>query len=125
MLRVLLDTTVIIDLARGKDEVIGYLNTLLQTTVLYISVISMMEILMGARNKIELQYWSNLIKMCTPVPLSESVGTIALGLIQEYHHSHGLLIPDALIAATALTEDLPLYTANKKHFKMIPHLRLY
>jgi len=34
----------------------------------------------------------------------------------------GLTLPDALIAATALTEGLELATDNDRHFKMIPDL---
>lgn len=39
-----------------------------------------------------------------------------------YSKSHSLMIPDALIAATALTEELELATDNDRHFKMIPDL---
>jgi predicted nucleic acid-binding protein len=33
-----------------------------------------------------------------------------------------LTIPDALIAATAIVQDLELVTDNDRHFKMIPEL---
>jgi tRNA(fMet)-specific endonuclease VapC len=36
--------------------------------------------------------------------------------------SHGLLIPDALIAATALEHGLDLYSKNVRDFRMIPGL---
>jgi hypothetical protein len=39
--------------------------------------------------------------------------------------SHGLLIPDALIAATALEFNLTLCTKNIRHFQMIPDLELF
>jgi predicted nucleic acid-binding protein len=39
-----------------------------------------------------------------------------------YSRSHGLTIPDALIAATAITQELELATDNDRHFKMIPEL---
>ncbi len=42
--------------------------------------------------------------------------------MESYFLSHGLLIPDALIAATALDQALPLYTKNVRHFQMIPLL---
>jgi predicted nucleic acid-binding protein len=38
--------------------------------------------------------------------------------------SHGLLIPDALIAATALDRGLILYTKNARHFDMIPGIKV-
>lgn len=37
----------------------------------------------------------------------------------------GLQIPDALIAATYLVNNLPLYTLNKKDFSNISGLKLY
>jgi predicted nucleic acid-binding protein len=39
-----------------------------------------------------------------------------------YHKSHGLVIPDAFIAATALVHNLELASDNERHFKMIPEL---
>lgn len=39
-----------------------------------------------------------------------------------YSKSHGLTIPDALIAATAIMQGLELATDNDRHFKMIPEL---
>ena len=125
MAKALIDTDVIIDLVRGNDAVNGQVNSLLQECSLYISTISVMEILIGARNKNEVRYWSSIIDMCTPLELNETIGVVALDLIKNYHHSHGLGIPDALIAATALTEEIVLYTKNVKHFQMIPELKLY
>lgn len=49
MVKLLIDTNVIIDLARGNETVISKVNALLQTTSLYISTISVMEVLAGAR----------------------------------------------------------------------------
>ena len=37
--------------------------------------------------------------------------------MQSFYLSHGLLIPDALIAATALEYDWTLYTKNIRHFR--------
>ena len=37
---------------------------------------------------------------------------------------HGLKLPDAIIAATAIELDLTLITANVKHFKQIPELKI-
>ena len=43
----------------------------------------------------------------------------------KYSKSHGLTVPDALIAATALINDLEIYTLNKKDFRYIADLKLY
>jgi len=39
--------------------------------------------------------------------------------------SHKLSVPDALIAATALSNNTPLYTLNIKDFQFIPGLQLH
>jgi len=45
-------------------------------------------------------------------------------LVRQYRLSHGLLLADAMIAATALTHNETLYTKNRRHFRMIPGLRI-
>jgi predicted nucleic acid-binding protein len=49
----------------------------------------------------------------------------AYDLIAQYGKSHGMVIPDALIAATALVEGLPLVTHNDRHFIMIAGLQIH
>lgn len=44
--------------------------------------------------------------------------------MRKYSKSHGLGIPDALIAATAIIEELPLLTLNVKDFRYIDTLSL-
>ena len=51
--------------------------------------------------------------------------TSVMELMKIYSMSHGLLIPDALIAATAITKNLPLWTFNQKDFKFIDDLVLF
>ena len=46
-------------------------------------------------------------------------------LIQKYRLSHGLLLPDSIIAATALISGFELYTYNVKDFKFILGLKLF
>lgn len=44
--------------------------------------------------------------------------------IESYYLSHGLMIPDAVIAATAKFHNIPLLTFNTKDFKFIPGIKL-
>jgi predicted nucleic acid-binding protein len=48
----------------------------------------------------------------------------ATGLI-DINASHGLSIPDALIAATAVEHGIALYTRGLHHFQMIPALTIH
>jgi len=56
--------------------------------------------------------------------LSASVSDRAVDLLRRYRLSHGLLIPDALIAATALVEGIPLVSQNQRDFRFIAGLDL-
>ena len=47
-----------------------------------------------------------------------------MDLLERFNLSHGLLMPDALIAATALVNGLDLGTINKNVFRFIESLRL-
>lgn len=48
----------------------------------------------------------------------------ALPLLQQYRLSHGLLIADALIAATAIETKFPLISKNQRHYRFIENLQL-
>lgn len=48
----------------------------------------------------------------------------AIVLLQHYRLSHGLLIADGLIAATALVMDKPLTTKNQRDYRFIADLTL-
>ena len=59
------------------------------------------------------------------IEINESISIKAQKLIEQFSKSHGLLIPDALIAATALEFQLPLSTLNVSDFKFIPNLQIF
>jgi tRNA(fMet)-specific endonuclease VapC len=58
------------------------------------------------------------------IQLDEEISKLTLELLQKYHLSHSLSIPDALQAATSLKYDCTFATCNQKHFKQITGLRL-
>ena len=49
----------------------------------------------------------------------------AIQLVDQFNLSHGLLIPDAIIAATAVVHRIELFTYNVKDFQFIPDIKLY
>lgn len=66
-------------------------------------------------------------ELSTPVQIlyiSENISLRASELIERYNLSHGLLIPDALIAATALNYDEAFITKNQRDFRFIEKLKL-
>ena len=59
------------------------------------------------------------------ISLDADISDRFLALLEKYALSHRLSVPDALIAATALSQNLALYTLNVKDFRFIPDLKLH
>ncbi|MDQ3131040.1 MAG: PIN domain-containing protein [Acidobacteriota bacterium] len=57
------------------------------------------------------------------MPITPKISELAIELIDRYSNSHGLLFADALIAATALENDLRVVTYNIDDFKFIGGLK--
>lgn len=91
-----------------------------------ISVISYMELLRGGRNREEVKEIKQFLAINSFVvlPLKENIGHRALVYIEEYSLHTQLDPADALIAATAVENHLPLCTTNDKHYRAIRELDL-
>jgi predicted nucleic acid-binding protein len=118
----LIDSDVLIDAARGQLEARAFLNDQNRAFRVQISTISAMELIVGCRNKIELSQTRRFLEPVRILPVDPNISDKAYDLIQEFTLSHGLMIPDALIAATAIRNGLTLMTKNTRHFQMIPDL---
>ncbi len=117
----LLDTSVLVDYLRKKSNAASFLNSLDRITL---SLVSAGELYQGARNRLELRALDQFLKLCTIEPVTPAISFEALELLRTHTLSAGLLILDALIAATALSHGYTLVTANQKHFRMIKKLSL-
>jgi predicted nucleic acid-binding protein len=122
MVGLLLDTTVLIDLSRGNEQAADFIEESKTKNLLAISIISAMELVVGCRNKQEVVFAQKLIAEFSLIPLSATISNQAYDWLIHYSKSHGLLIPDALIGATAFIEQLELVTNNIKDFQMLPDL---
>jgi predicted nucleic acid-binding protein len=118
----LIDTDILIDAARGRADAAAFLTTQRSAGGLPISIISAMELVVGCRNAAELGQLQQFLQQVAIIPISPAISQAAYHLVESFFLSHGLLIPDALIAATALEEGLLLYTKNTRHFQMISAL---
>ena len=83
-----------------------------------------MELVEGCRNKRELTETIEFLGEFKLIHLSEQISQKAIELIESYKLSHGLLIPDAIIAATAIMMNSELFSKNARHFKMIQELKV-
>ncbi len=123
--RAILDSDVLIDLARGYAPAIELLDGLIVGSERpAISVVSEMELLVGARTRGELRFIAQLTRRLLVLPISEMISLRARNLCAKYGMSHGLTIPDALIAATAIAARGRLFTRNVRHFSYLPSIRL-
>jgi predicted nucleic acid-binding protein len=120
---VLLDSDVIIEYLKGNAGVASIIEGLAPDE-LAISAISVMEVLAGAANKSEERFLLKQLGRFVVVHVDPDISLRAIELMQQYRLSHGLAIPDALIAATAAKHEAALYTRNTKHFATIRDVRL-
>ena len=118
-----IDTNILIDAMYGIPNAIGFLDEQ-QESRIQISIISAMELVAGCRNKAEIRELQEFLEKVTFLPVTATSSQVAYQLMESFYHSHGLHLPDALIAATALEYDLTLYTRNTRHFRMIPRLTI-
>lgn len=121
---ILCDTDIIIELYRNNNRIISELKKLGQENIA-ISIVTVGELFFGALNKSELKKIENDVKSLTVKNIDEEISVIFYSLMNQYSLSHKLGIPDALIASTAIANNIELFTLNLKHFTYIPELRLY
>ena len=119
----LLDTTVLIDLSRGNNYASEFIDNNRKSDILLaVSVISAMELVVGCRNKTEVIQAKQLIAEFPLLQISPAISAQAHDWLLSYSKSHGLLIPDALIAATAFNHAMELATDNVRDFNMLSGL---
>ena len=120
----IVDTDILIDVGRGVSEAIACLQDIERRSALTTSVVTRMELFVGCRNKTELLEVEKFIRRFQILPLTEPISDMAVDLLRQYRLSHGLLIPDALIAATALVFDAPFISKNQRDYRFITGLNL-
>ncbi|MGR3319669.1 MAG: type II toxin-antitoxin system VapC family toxin [Candidatus Anammoxibacter sp.] len=121
--KILLDSTILIDLSRANGKAIDFIDTVKKKNQeIAVSIISSMELIIGCRDKTEIDKTLKFLIDYPVIDISVPISGKAYQLIIQYSKSHGLVIPDAFIAATALDENLTLITSNVRHFDMIAGL---
>lgn len=121
---ILCDSNIIIDVINGVKTIQHEVTSIGNENIL-ISVITEIEVINGAKNKMMEQAFIKQLKKYNIIHISHETSIKASELIKNYKLSFGLDIPDAFIAATAIVHKLQLYTNNKKDFKFIKDLEIY
>lgn len=90
-----------------------------------LSAITKMELMLGAINKTDMAVITKKLDRFNIALINNNITLQSFDLLETYRLSHGLTLPDSIIAATALIADLELFTFNKKDFRFISQLKLY
>lgn len=119
MKAVLIDSDILIEVARGRNPAVvaRWEDLSGGDTVPLCSPVTIAEIWHGAR----LPEHDSLIRLFAAlvcVPIDEEIGRRAGDYLREYRKTHHVELGDALIAATAAIHNLTLWTRNRKHYPM-------
>lgn len=114
----LLDTTILIDLFRGRLEAISFLEKLSDEGAFYICPIIVAEVFSGARPE-ELSMVEEFFGEMNYCPIEYRTAKRA-GLYRRDFRKKGITLgtSDAIIAAVAVDHSLTLVTKNVRHFPM-------
>lgn len=121
--RIIVDTDILIKIFRGDKEKREILESIQEQ--LGISVITAMELMNGATSKKREFEVLKTIKAYFLYDLNVRIGGKAFSIIKKYHLHHTTSIADAIIAATAIENKLPLYTDNLSDYSFITELELF
>jgi predicted nucleic acid-binding protein len=119
----LLDTNIIIDYIQGNfpDKETAFVESLLFTDVPNISVITEIEVLCWKHAKEEdIEQYRKFIANSKTIELCENIKLKTIDIRKK----NKAKLPDAIIAATALTYDFELITRNVKDFEGIAELKV-
>jgi len=118
----LCDSCVIIDFMNGRSQELDELIN--NGTILFINSIIEMELIQGARDKKELRIIENKLHGFRLLNMQQDIFDLATELVRNYRLSHNLALPDAIIGATAIFYQMPLFTYKRKDFKFLPEIQL-
>lgn len=121
---VIIDTDILIDIGRRVHEAIDCLKQIKEKFSTAISTVTQMELMIGCRDKQELRLMDDFLEKFQIIKLNEQISDTSVYLLKRYRLSHGLLLADAIIAATAVAIDVPLATKNQRDFQFIEELNL-
>lgn len=120
----LIDTDILIDVGKGAQEAVDLLKSIKNNSTAAISIVTQMELIVGCRDKKEVQEVDKFLRQFTIVAIDEAIASRSVDLLHLYYLSHNFLIADSLIAATALSLDWPFVSKNQRDYSFIAGLNL-
>jgi predicted nucleic acid-binding protein len=117
---ILIDTDVMVDFLRGHPKAAAIIQT--SSNRIILSSIVVAELYAGVRGDDELNTLDNLISLFRVIAVSPILAKAGGLYKRDYAKSHGIGLGDAIIAATADSENAELKTLNTKHYPMFKGL---
>ena len=120
--RFLVDTDVIIEYLRGREQAVEYLESL--EGMLYVSVVTVAELYSGVRDneQEELEQFLNAFDVvAVEIALARSAGLCR----KNYQPAHGTGLADAIVAMSAKALGATLVTFNRRHYPMVDDVVSY
>lgn len=122
---VLSDTSILIDLFRKTDKANSALISLVRQGYIYcISSITEYEIYTGTTPG-QVGFWDDFLDKTSVLSFDKTVARVAATLNQSLKRRRTIIdLADLFIAATAVANNLPLATLNRKHFERVDGLSI-
>lgn len=116
---VLIDSDVLIEISRGRDNTIlaQWKESSQGHSLMLCSPVTVAELWRGVR-PYEHQSLEELLATLTCIPIDAEVGRKAGDYMRQFAKSHHMELADALIAATASIHNVKLWTRNRRHYPM-------
>lgn len=125
-IKLICDTNIISEYLRGNEQIIeeiekiGFENIAI-TPVIYIELLRWLSCYKGL-SKEERENYKVAFSTLKVIHLNEGISVLSVGISEKIN---SLEPADVLIGATAIYNDLPLFTLNKKHFLPMENLELW
>ncbi|MBC2604444.1 type II toxin-antitoxin system VapC family toxin [Pelagicoccus albus] len=119
----LFDTDIFIWIQRGNAKAARLVDRT-KSNERFLSIQTYMELMQCAQNRNQLKLTKSFLADLgfVTLPLTENIGHRASVYVEQFSLSHAVRAGDALIASTAVENNLTLVSSNAKHFKTIPDL---
>jgi predicted nucleic acid-binding protein len=114
------DTNIFIAIFKGDAK----LKILIESANSAINTIVYLELIQGAKSKADVSKIEKYLNRFELIHFDKAISQKAIELVRTFSKSHGLMLADAVIAATCLENDLTLITFNAKDFRFVDGLKI-
>jgi tRNA(fMet)-specific endonuclease VapC len=123
---VLADTSILIDYFRKTDKSNStWVKLVRREYNICISVVTEFEIYSGAATQRQLTFWNDVLQSTKVLAFDQAVVKKAVTINTSLKRKRKQIdLADLFIAATAISNNLPFTTLNRKHFDRIDELNI-